>query len=56
LDDPKAPSDWFKVDGVDELVELALSITKIRFGGSAVLTIQYQDYKITSADAVSKLR
>ena len=29
------------------------SITKIRFGGSAVLTIQYQNYKITSADTVS---
>jgi hypothetical protein len=32
------------------------SITKIRFGGNAVLTIQYQNYKITSADVVSKLR
>jgi len=32
------------------------SVTSIRFGGSAVLTIQYQDYKITSADAVSNLR
>jgi starch phosphorylase len=26
LDDPKAPSDWFKVDGVDALVELALNL------------------------------
>jgi starch phosphorylase len=26
LNDPKAPSDWFKVDGVDALVELALNL------------------------------
>jgi starch phosphorylase len=26
LNDPKAPSDWFKVDGVDLLVELALNL------------------------------
>jgi starch phosphorylase len=26
LNDPKSPSDWFKVDGVDELVELALNL------------------------------
>jgi hypothetical protein len=26
LNDPKAASDWFKVDGVDELVELALNL------------------------------
>jgi len=26
LNDPRAPSDWFKVDGVDELVELALNL------------------------------
>jgi starch phosphorylase len=26
LDDPKAPSDWFKVDGVDALVDLALNL------------------------------
>jgi len=26
LNDPKAPSDWFKVEGVDELVELALNL------------------------------
>jgi starch phosphorylase len=26
LNDPKARSDWFKVDGVDELVELALNL------------------------------
>jgi hypothetical protein len=32
------------------------SIAKIRFGGRAVLTIQYQNYEITSADAVSNLR
>ena len=25
MNDPKAPSDWFKVDGVDELFELALN-------------------------------
>ena len=31
-------------------------ITKIRFGGSAVLTIQYKNYEITSADAVSDPR
>ena len=26
MNDPKAPSDWFKVDGVDALVELALNL------------------------------
>jgi starch phosphorylase len=26
MNDPKAPSDWFKVDGVNELVELALNL------------------------------
>jgi starch phosphorylase len=26
LNDPKTPSDWFKVDGVDSLVELALNL------------------------------
>jgi starch phosphorylase len=26
LSDPKAPSDWLKVDGVDALVELALNL------------------------------
>ena len=26
MNDPIAPSDWFKVDGVDALVELALNI------------------------------
>ena len=26
MSDPKAPSDWFKVDGVDALVELALNL------------------------------
>jgi len=26
LNDPKSPSDWFKVDGVDALVELALNL------------------------------
>jgi hypothetical protein len=26
LNDPKAPIDWFKVDGVDALVELALNL------------------------------
>jgi starch phosphorylase len=26
LDDPKAPSDWLKVEGVDELIELALNL------------------------------
>jgi starch phosphorylase len=26
LNDPKAPSDWFKIDGVDALVELALNL------------------------------
>jgi len=26
LNDPKAPSDWFKVDGVDALIELALNL------------------------------
>jgi starch phosphorylase len=26
LNDPKAPSDWFKVDGIDALVELALNL------------------------------
>ena len=26
MNDPKAPSDWFKVDGVDSLVELALNL------------------------------
>jgi len=26
LDDPKAPTDWLKIDGIDELVELALNL------------------------------
>jgi glycogen phosphorylase len=26
LNDPKAPSDWLKIDGIDELVELALNL------------------------------
>ena len=26
LDDPKAPSDWLKIDGIDALVELALNL------------------------------
>jgi len=26
LNDPKVPSDWFKIDGVDALVELALNL------------------------------
>ena len=61
----KNPSFWTKHSKIDEvylkvgdfwLPARNHSVTSIRFGGSAVLTIQYQDYKITSADAVSNLR
>lgn len=58
----KNPSFWTKHSEIEEIYmkvgDFWLparndSITKIRFGGSAVLTIQYQNYKITSADTVS---
>ena len=61
----KNPSFWTKHSEIEEvymqvgdfwLPASNHSVTYIRFGGSAVLTIQYQNYKITSADAVSKLR
>jgi len=61
----KNPSFWTRHSEIDEsymrvgdfwLPARNHSITTIRFGGSAVLTIQYQNYKITSADAVSNLR
>ena len=61
----KNPSFWTRHSEIDEsymrvgdfwLPARNHSITTIRFGGSAVLTIQYQNYKITSADAVSSLR
>ena len=58
----KNPSFWTKHSEIGEIYMKVgdfwlparnHSITKIRFGGSAVLTIQYQNYKITSADKVS---
>jgi hypothetical protein len=61
----KNPSFWTKHSEIEEvymqvgdfwLSARNHSITKIRFGGSAELTIQYQNYTITNADAVSKLR
>jgi len=61
----KNPSFWTKHSEIDEsymkvgdfwLPARNHSITRIRFGGSAVLTIQYKNYEITSADAVSNLR
>jgi hypothetical protein len=33
-----------------------MSVTNVRFGGRAVLTIQYLNYEITSAAAVSNLQ
>jgi hypothetical protein len=61
----KNPSFWTKHSKIEEvymqvgdfwLPARNRSITNIRLGGSAVLTIQYKNYEITSADAVSKLR
>ena len=61
----KNPSFWTKHSEIDEIYMKVgdfwlparnHSITNIRFGGRAVLTIQYQNYEITSADAVSNLR
>lgn len=59
------PSFWIKHIEIEEvytqvgdfwLPVSSHSIAKIRFGGRAVLTIQYKNYEITSADAVSNLR
>ena len=61
----KNPSFWTKHIEIEEVYKQVgdfwlparnHSITNIRFGGRAVLTIQYQNYEITSADAVSNLR
>jgi len=61
----KNPSFWTKHSEIDEvymkvgdfwLPARNHSITNIRLGGRAVLTIQYKNYEITSADAVSNLR
>jgi hypothetical protein len=61
----KNPSFWTKHSEIDEvymkvgdfwLPARNHSITTIRLGGLAVLTIQYKNYEITSADAVSSLR
>jgi hypothetical protein len=59
------PSFWIKHIEIEEvytqvgdfwLPVSSHSIATIRFGGRAVLTIQYKNYEITSADAVSNLR
>jgi hypothetical protein len=59
------PSFWIKHIEIEEvytkvgdfwLPVSSHSIAKIRFGGRAALTIQYKNYEITSADAVSNLR
>ena len=61
----KNPSFWTKHSEIGEIYMKVgdfwlparnHSITNIRFGGRAVLTIQYQNYEISSADAVSNLR
>ncbi len=61
----RSPSFWIKHIEIEEvytqvgdfwLPVSSHSTAKIRFGGRAVLTIQYQNYEITSADAVSNLR
>jgi hypothetical protein len=60
----KNPSFWTKNSKIEEtyskvsdfwLPERNLSVTAIRFGGRAELTIQYKNYKITSADPVCNL-
>ena len=61
----KNPSFWIKHIEIEEVYKRvgdfwlpvsSQSIATIRFGGRAILTIQYQNYKITSADTVSNLR
>ena len=60
----KNPSFWTKNSEIEEaytkvsdfwLPERNHSVTAIRFGGRAELTIQYKNYQITSADPVSDL-
>jgi hypothetical protein len=60
----KNPSFWTKNSKIEEtytkvsdfwLPERNHSVTAIRFGGRAELTIQYKNYKITSADPVCNL-
>jgi hypothetical protein len=60
----KNPSFWTKNNNIEEtytkvsdfwLPERNHSVSAIRFGGRAVLTIQYQNYEITSADPVCNL-
>jgi hypothetical protein len=59
------PSFWTKNSKIEEvytkvsdfwLPERNHSVTAIRFGGRADLTIQYKNYEITNAGPVSKLR
>jgi hypothetical protein len=60
----KNPSFWTKNSKIEVaymkvsdfwLPERNYSVTAIRFGGRAELTIQYKNYQITSADPVSNL-
>jgi hypothetical protein len=60
----KNPSFWTKNSKIEEtytkvsdfwLPERNHSVTAIRFGGRAELTIQYMNYQITSADPVCNL-
>ena len=60
----KNPSFWTKNNKIEEtytkvsdfwLPERNHSVSAIRFGGRAVLTIHYQNYEITSADPVCNL-
>jgi hypothetical protein len=60
----KNPSFWTRHSDIDEvymrvgdfwLPAHSHSVTNIRFGGHAILTIQYQNYEITSASLVSGL-
>ena len=60
----KSPSFWTKNSRIEEaytkvsdfwLPERNHSVTAIRFGGRAELTIQYKNYQITSADPVCNL-
>jgi len=60
----KNPSFWTKNSKIEVaymkvgdfwLPERNYSVTAIRFGGRAELTIQYENYQITSADPVGNL-
>jgi hypothetical protein len=60
----KNPSFWTKHSEIEEvymqvgdfwLPARNRSVTNTRFGGRAVLTIQYQNYEITSATPISNM-